>query len=159
MERRHVMLRTFRASDILEVQGLIHRTIDACYSAVYPPQAVAFFKRYHSLEAIRERALAGVVVVVEGESGIAATGARNGGEISGVFVAPEMQGRGLGALVMDELEAGAVAAGEPVVHLDVSLPSRGFYERRGYVIRADRSVDVGEGQQLHYWEAEKPLAG
>jgi GNAT superfamily N-acetyltransferase len=152
------VLRTFRASDIAAVQGLIHRTIDVCYTEVYPPQAVTFFKRFHSLEAIRERALAGAVVVVEGESGLVATGARAGSEISGVFVAPEMQGRGIGALVMDELEADALAAGEPMVHLDVSLPSRGFYEGRGYVIQADRSIDVGEGQQLHYWEAEKPLA-
>ena len=152
------MLRTFRASDIAAVQGLIHRTIDACYAEVYPPQAVAFFKRFHSLEAIGERALAGAVVVVEDESGIVATGARAGSEISGVFVAPEMQGRGLGALVMEELEAGALAAGEPVARLDVSLPSRGFYERRGYLVQADRSIDVGEGQQLIYWEAEKPLA-
>ncbi len=151
------MLRTFRASDIAAVQGLIHRTIDVCYAGVYPPQAVAFFKRFHSLEAIRERALAGAVVVVEDESGIVATGARAGSEISGVFVTPEMQGRGLGALVMDELEAGALAAGEPVARLDVSLPSRGFYERRGYVVQAGRSIDVGEGQRLLYWEAEKSL--
>ena len=150
-------LREFCDSDAVAIHVLIQRTIDACYSGVYPPRAVDFFKRFHSLEAVRNRASAGVVVVFDGDRGVVATGARDGHEISGVFVASEMQGHGLGSLVMDELEAGALAAGEPSVRVDVSLPSRGFYERRGYVVAADRSIDLGEGQRLLYWEAEKSL--
>jgi GNAT superfamily N-acetyltransferase len=152
-----VALRGFRDADAVAVHALIHRTIDACYPAVYPPRAVDFFKRFHSLEAVSNRASAGHVVVVDDGSGIVATGARTGHEISGVFVAPEAQGRGLGALVMDALESGVLAAGNPVARLDVSLPSRGFYERRGYVVLANRSIDVGDGQHLLYWEAEKSL--
>ena len=151
-------LRGFRDTDAVAVHALIHRTIDACYPGVYQPRAVDFFKEFHSLEAVGDRAAAGVVVVVEDDSGIIATGARLGSEINGVFVAPERQGSGLGALVMDELEAGMLAAGDLVARLDVSLPSRGFYERRGYVVVADRSIDVGDGQQLLYWEAEKSLS-
>lgn len=149
--------RGFRDSDAVAVHALIHRTIDACYSGVYPSRAVEFFKRFHSLQAVGERASEGTVVVVDGDTGIVATGARTGDEIKGVFVAPELQGHGLGALVMDELEDGALAAGEQTVRLDVSLPSRGFYERRGYTVVAERAIDVDEGQQLRYWEAEKSL--
>jgi hypothetical protein len=47
----------------------------------------------------------------------------------------------------------------PSVELDVSLPSRGFYERRGYRMLEDRSIDVGEGETLDYWRAAKRLAG
>ena len=150
-------LRGFRDADAVAVHALIDRTIDACYVGVYPPRAVEFFKEFHSLEAVGNRASAGVVVVIEDGSGIIATGARTGHEITGVFVAPEMQGAGLGALVMDELESGVLDAGHPVARLDISLPSRGFYERRGYVVVADRSIEVGDGQQLLYWEAEKSL--
>lgn len=150
-------LRGFRDDDSVAVHALIQRTIDACYSDAYPPRAVDFFREFHSLEAVGRRAAAGEVVVVEDGSGIVATGARVGHEISGVFVAPEAQGSGIGALVMDELEAGVLAAGHLVARLDVSLPSRGFYERRGYAVVADRSIDVGDGQRLDYWEAEKSL--
>ena len=153
-----MVLRSFCDSDAVAVHALIDRTIDACYSGVYPPRAVDYFKCFHSLEAIIDRASDGVVVVVEDGSGIIATGARKADEISGVFVAPEQQGRGVGALVMDELEAGALADGNQVARLAVSLPSRCFYERRGYAVVADRSIDVGEGQQLIYWEAEKSLS-
>jgi len=141
------------------VRSLIHRTIDTCYPAAYPPRAVAFFKTFHSAEAIQERATAGHVVVVAEDDHIVATGAAVDGEITGVFVVPERQGEGLGSLVMDELEATSFLAGHRAVRLSVSLPSRGFYEGRGYHIIEDCSIDVGEGQLLEYWEAEKPLAG
>lgn len=153
-------LRAFEPGDAAAVSALIERTIDACYPAVYSPRAVAHFKQFHSIDAVRDRASAGVLLLVEDGGGeIVATGTRVGQEISGVFVAPERQGNGLGDVVMDELEAGAVREGCPLVHLYVSLPSRGFYEHRGYTIDHAGAIDVGEGQSLPYWEAEKPLGG
>ena len=41
--------------------------------------------------------------------------------------------------------------------ISVSLPSRGFYERLGYVILEECSIDVGEGEKLDYWQAKKKL--
>ncbi|MGB4441754.1 MAG: hypothetical protein WBJ62_05965 [Coriobacteriia bacterium] len=45
----------------------------------------------------------------------------------------------------------------PAAELSVSLPSRGFYERRGYRILEACSIDVDEGERLDYWAAEKQL--
>jgi ribosomal protein S18 acetylase RimI-like enzyme len=143
--------------DLEDLHRLIHRTIDACYPAVYPPRAVDFFKRYHSPDAIIERAAEGLVLVVEDGNVIVATGAIVAGEITGVFVATEYQGRGLGALLMDELEAAAQAHGCDVVRLSVSLPSKGFYEKRDYRLTDLLSADMGEGECLDYWEGEKSL--
>jgi hypothetical protein len=44
------------------------------------------------------------------------------------------------------------------VSLSVSLPSRRFYEALGYEIVEERSIDVGEGQRLDFWQAHKALA-
>jgi GNAT superfamily N-acetyltransferase len=150
-------LRPFQPSDLERVQELIHGTIDSCYSGVYPPRAVAFFKQYHSLEEILRRADEGCVVVVEEGGCIVATGALLNGEICGVFVAPAHQGRGLGGLVMDGLEAAALASGCSSTRLSVSLTSHDFHERRGYVLTERLSHHVGEGQYLDYWEGEKTL--
>jgi GNAT superfamily N-acetyltransferase len=89
---------------------------------------------------------------------LVATGALVGDEITGVFVARDQQGRGLGRLLMDELEAAARARGKTSTRLNVSLPSKGFYEGRGYRISERLSGDMGEGQYLDYWEADKRLA-
>ena len=73
-----------------------------------------------------------------------ATGAIVGADISGVFVHPQLQKRGIGGQVMDRLEGDAALAGRDSVRLDVSLPSRGFYESRGYRLLESCSIDVGE---------------
>ena len=152
-------LRRFSDADLVEVRELIHRTIGVCYPAVYPQRAVDYFRRFHADDAILARATDGLVVVIEEAAAIVATGAVVRGEVTGVFVAPERQGSGLGSAVMDELEAQARAGGNGVARLSVSLPSRAFYERRGYRMVERRSLDVGEGERLDYWEAVKEIIG
>lgn len=47
--------RHFVLSDLSSLRQMIHDTIDACYSGVYPERAVEFFKTSHSEERILER--------------------------------------------------------------------------------------------------------
>jgi hypothetical protein len=60
---------------------------------------------------------------------------------------------------MHELETRAKSKGYDEVVLNVSLPSRDFYEGLGYKAFEDRSIDVGEGEHLAFWDARKPLTG
>lgn len=99
------------------------------------------------------------MLVVEYGGDIVTTGSLLGGEIGGVFVLPHSQRNGVGATVMDELARIASASGRDSVQLDVSLPSRGFYEHRGYQVVDERSLDVGEGEVLSYWRPVRVLAG
>jgi GNAT superfamily N-acetyltransferase len=154
-----VRLRDFDASDAVRVHHLIGATIDACYPAHYSSRAIDFFKRFHSPDAIRRRADTGMLLVAEDDECIVATGALVDGEIGGVFVHPDAQSAGIGGAMMDELERAALSSGLSSVELDVSLPSRGFYEGRGYRVIANRSIDVGDGESLDYWRAAKRLAG
>lgn len=152
-------LRRFDAVDLAAVQRLIHYTIDRCYRDPYPPRAVLFFKEFHARDNILERHAAGTVLVVERDQDIIATGATVADEITGVFVHPRFQGRGIGGQVMDRLEEIARAGGRTVTTLAISLPSRGFYEDRGYQVLESRSIDVGGGERLDYWGAAKRLDG
>jgi len=151
------VIRGFRAEDLEGVHRLIHETIDACYPEAYPPRAVAYFKQFHSREKIAERARAGTLLVAVRDGKIVGTGARVGGEIFGVFVRPGMQRSGCGRALMLELERGARAEGIAEIELSVSLPSRGFYEGLGYMVQQERSIDVGAGECLRYWDASKEL--
>lgn len=155
----HLRFRRFAVVDLAAVQRLIHDTIDRRYSGLYPPRAVRFFKELHSRDNIIERHNAGAVLVVEHDRDIIATGATAAGEISGVFVQPQFQGRGIGGQVMDRLEEIALAEGHETAALSISLPSRRFYESRGYRVLETCSIDVGGGQRLDYWQAEKRLDG
>ena len=150
-------IREFRESDLVSVRRLIHQTIDVCYSGVYPPRAVQFFKDFHSEEKIMERHREGKILVVEQDGNVIATGTIVGSDIFGVFVQPEFHRRGHGEALMRELENKAKAGGCTESELSVSLPARGFYERLGYEMLEECSIDVGEGQRLDFWKARKPL--
>lgn len=156
-EREDICIREFRENDVESVAQLIHRTIDACYTNVYPPRAVEFFKRFHSLDKIIERSYKGVILVAEQNGNVVGTGALVGNEIYGVFVDRQIQGQGYGGAIMRALEARAMAEGHGDAVLSVSIPSREFYEGLGYEILKEAHKDVGEGQQLDFWKARKAL--
>jgi len=156
-EREDICIREFRESDLESVAELIHRTVDVCYTNVYPPRAVEFFKNFHSRDGILERSKKGAILVAEQNRNVIGTGAIVENEIYGVFVEPRMQGHGHGRAIMRELETRAIAKGHSEVALSVSLPSRKFYEGLGYEILQEAHIDVGEGQQLDFWKAKKSL--
>jgi GNAT superfamily N-acetyltransferase len=150
-------IRQFCVSDVRAVCELIHLTLDVSYSEAYPPRAVQFFKDYHSEAKIIERYNKGEIFILEKDGKLIGTGSIVGVDILGVFVHPEFQHHGLGKALMKELEKKAITNGISEVALNVSLPSRKFYENLGYEIIEEHTKDVGEGQQLHYWEAKKTL--
>lgn len=150
-------IRQFRVSEVEALRVLIHHTIDVSYLPVYPPRAVQFFKEYHSEVKIIGRFTKGEIFVVETDGKLIGTGTIVGVDIFGVFVHPDFQHHGLGKALMKELEEKAITSGISEVALNVSLPSRKFYENLGYEIIEEHAKDVGKGQWLHYWEAKKTL--
>jgi ribosomal protein S18 acetylase RimI-like enzyme len=154
-----VRIREFRESDLSSVRKLIHHTINVCYTGVYPARVLQFFKNFHSDRGIRERAEEGDMVVMERAAEVIGTGGIVGNHIYGVFVEPMFQRRGYGKAIMRELETRAQLGGHREVVLDVSLPSREFYDGLGYEVFEEACLDVGEGQHLDFWKAKKALRG
>lgn len=150
-------IRKFRVSDVGAVRDLILHTIDVSYSSVYPPRAVQFFKDFHSEAKIIERHQKGEILVLEKNGKVIGTGSVVDADIFGVFVHPEFQHQRHGKSLMQELEKEAIVSGISEVILSVSLPARRFYESLGYEIIEDLTIDIGEGQNLDYWEAKKSL--
>lgn len=151
-------LRPIHSGDIETVRDVIHATIDGIYRDVYPPRTVQFFKDFHSVESITERAEKGYVLVVEEDCAIVGTAASLDNRIFGMFVLPQFQGRGYGRDLMDALEAEIKADGHKEAVLSMSLPSRGFYRARGYVEFEEYSRDVGGGEMLVFSDARKCLS-
>ena len=151
------MIRLFRDADLGSLHTMICDTINTSYSGVYPVRAVQFFKEYHTENKILERSRAGEIVIIEKAGSMVATGALVENEILGVFVKPDCHGQGYGNRIMSELENRAKTQGILEIKLSVSLPSREFYEKLGYEILPECSIDVGAGQHLKYWPGRKIL--
>ncbi|MEU0205008.1 GNAT family N-acetyltransferase [Streptomyces canus] len=59
------------------------------------------------------------------------------------FIAPHLQGLGLGSAVLHSLLARTDAAGEPVrLNVLQGSAARGLYERHGFVVESEDPVDV-----------------
>jgi len=147
-------------ADLDQLHAMICETIDASYRDVYPPRAVAFFKRYHAKKRILARSKIGetLVLVSRVDGLVVATGSLVEGEIAGVFVRPQLQRQGYRKTIMTYLEKLALEKGMSRVQLNISLPSLAFYEHLGYEILEERALHLGEGQYLRHWLAEKKLA-
>jgi GNAT superfamily N-acetyltransferase len=152
-----VKLRPFLQGDLNAVRDVIFSTIDTCYSGFYPPRAIEYFKQYHCDENILSRANDGCTIVAESKGRMIATGTLIENHICAVFVMRQAQGLGVGRRIMEYLEERARSTGVREITLDVSLPSRQFYERLGYLLSDDTYLDVGEGQRLDYWKASKSI--
>ena len=70
-------------------------------------------------------------------------GAIRGDFLEGLYTAPEYAGQGVGAALLDRLEALLRGRGVEAVRAEASSNARAFYLRRGY--RADRSANASGG--------------
>jgi GNAT superfamily N-acetyltransferase len=154
---KDISIRKFRPSDLSAVKNLIHNTIDVCYSATYPKEAIKFFKVYHCEESILKGAEEGHAIVLEQDDRIVGTGSIVDDHIVRVFVEPKYQKLGFGKLIMRKLEAKASWQGINVVNLDASLPSKKFYDLLGYITLEETFLEVENGKRLDYYKMEKPL--
>lgn len=138
-------------NDVNGVRALICQTIDTSYRLAYSPQAIAFFKEYHSLDNIKRDAGQGLTLVAIMDGQIVGTATLLDGEIKRVFVDPKFQGQGIGRELMLSLITEARAQGLRSVSLDASLVSRGMYERLGFRFLRDGRHDLGNGLVLDYY--------
>jgi len=156
-EKKNVKMRKFERADLAEVKNLIDQTIGACYRGVYCAEAVQFFKDWHCIDRILADAEEGYTVVAKQGGQVIGTGTIVGNEIKRVFVDPAFQNRGLGRLIMRELEGRAILMGIGVVNLDASLPSKKFYDSLGYITLEKTFREVENNKRLDFYRMEKTL--
>jgi GNAT superfamily N-acetyltransferase len=150
-------VRRFRESDLAGVCELVRETINTSYAAVYPPRVVDFFHRYHERSVVIADAAAGHTIVVHSDGRLVATGTRAGTTVRRVFVSAAWQRRGIGQMMMAELEAAALEAKIERLDLSASLPALDFYLRLGYEVVSEEDYEVAPGQHLEYYEMAKEL--
>jgi ribosomal protein S18 acetylase RimI-like enzyme len=156
-KRTDICIRRFSRNDLAAVKELVDNTINICYPADYPKEAVQYFKRYHCEENISKGAATGWTIVLEKNNRVIGTGTIIDNHIMRVFVNPKFQKRGLGKLIMHKLEDKAISSGVKKVKLDASLPSKKFYDSLGYKTREKTYVKLENNKKLHYYKMDKAL--
>ncbi len=156
-EHQSISLREFRPSDLAAVQELISKTFEASNAIVYPPSVIRHFKKHHASAEILRDAKQGYMVVLEYNGTIVGTGTLISGKITRVYVKPASQGCGLGRRIMNLLEQHAIDEGLESVFVYSHVAAKKFYESLGYRIKAEKSAEMEDGEQLEYFEMVKYL--
>ncbi len=84
---------------------------------------------------------------------------RETGEVQGLYVSPEVAGRGVGRALLGKLEEIARARGLGSMHLTSSLNAVTFYERAGFVPTGTETRTLGPGVERASVKMLKKLGG
>ena len=153
---RDIQLRQFNEEDLPSIHRLIQNVIATSYSGVYPPEAIEAFQNHHSEEQILIDATNGYTVVAEYNNEILGTGTLYETNIRRVYISPRHQHKGIGRLIIQELEKKALAEKLTTLDLGASLVSRQFWESLGFVVKKEDYVPVRNNQKLHFfWMVKK----
>ena len=152
-----IQINQFNENDLAIVQGLIYHTLDISYCGVYPIEAIEFFKEYHSRENILDNAKTGYTVVAELKSEVLGTGTLYGTNVRRVFVSPIHQHKGIGKLLVRELEKKASINKLTTLDLEASPVSRNFWESLGFAVQKEDFIPVRNNRKLHYYKMLKKL--
>jgi len=155
--KEKIRVRRFEIKDLEAVKALIERTINVCYGDYYLKEVIDFFGMFHWDGNILKTAQDGFVAVAEVNGKIAATGSLMDDFILRVFVDPRHQKKGLGRMIMDELERQAAARGVKVLQLRSLASSRKFYETLGYKTIEQGFEEVDNGSFLEYHKMVKEI--
>lgn len=76
-----------------------------------------------------------------------------------IYVLPETQGKGLGKLLLSEVEKAALIAGNSHLFLNVNRynDAREFYKHLGFKIVHEEDIEIGQGYLMEDFVMEKPL--
>lgn len=125
-------IKPFCEKDAEKLYSLIDKVIAECYQTIYNKEILNYFLSYNQPQHILSDAKAGKTLLVYYNNEIIASGTILNSNIRRVFVLPEFQKNGIGALLMAELEKVAKQQNLDFVELYAMMPAIGFYKKLGY---------------------------
>ena len=99
---KDINIRKFDRKEANLLYKMVQDTIDISYCKTYPPEAVEYFKEYHSIGDILSDAALGYTVIAESNGEILGTGTLLGTNVRRVYVNPSHQREGIGKLIVAE---------------------------------------------------------
>jgi len=74
-----------------------------------------------------------------------------------MFVTPNNQHRGIGRLIVNELERKASLEKFNTINITASLVSRQFWESMGFIVEKEDFLPVSNNQKLYYYKMLKTI--
>ena len=152
-----ITIREFKEEDIDAVFNVIHRSVDANYTEVYPEDALRMYRHYHSQANILTDAREGFCVVAEEGGEIVGTGTLTDVNVRRVYIAPGHQGQGIGKKIYRALEDRALELKLTRLELGASLIAQAFWESQGFIFEKREDIPTPNGEYLGFFMMSKHL--
>jgi len=146
-------IRPCRSTDADAVSMIIRTTMRVSNSVDYPIEKLQPLIDYFTPAKVAQINRTRLCLVVEKGGQLLATGGLEENEIVTFFALPEHQGRGIGAMLLQKLEAYGRGQGIGELKLDASLTGMPFYESQGFR-QTGEVLDGTAGPQI---SMRKPL--
>ena len=150
-------IRKFHLSDAAELARLHRGTIRGINVLDYPPKQIAVWSWHVSARRFRESAKDRIrYVAIENNKIIGFGDFDEKGEMTGLYVHKDYQGKGVGQRLLKVLERHALKIGIKEFKLSSTITALDFYKRQGYkVIR--KSIHPIKNQRLIVYLMKKHL--
>jgi diamine N-acetyltransferase len=81
------------------------------------------------------------------------------GKLHKIYIEQELQGKGLGKSLLEEVTRRVRSAGCTILQLDVNRQNeaRSFYEKQGFKVTAEKDTDIGNGFVMTDYVMEKGI--
>ena len=150
-------IRKATLSDLSIIKRISEVTISEIYPHYYPKGAVDFFLEHHSKDNILGDIKKGIVYLCfDASKNAVGTVTIKNNEICRLFVLPSYQNKGFGTEMLDFAER-IIFEQYPKVVLDVSLPAKQIYLKRGYKEIKFNIITTRDNDYLCYDVMEKKV--
>ena len=139
-------IRPAREDDAADISGVILRALRETNAKDYTDAIIARVERSFRPDAVRELIGKRTVFVATVGERIVGTASLDGSVVRTVFVAPDVQGRGIGKLLMDEIERSARERSIAALTVSSSVTAETFYAGLGF--RTLRDSYFGEERTI-----------
>lgn len=130
-------IRPARDDDADAISGVILRALRETNAKDYTDEIIERIGRSFSPEAVRELIGKRTVFVAVDGNRIVGTASLDGSVVRTVFVAPDVQARGIGKLLMVEVERTARGRNIQALTVPSSITAESFYARLGFIAVRD----------------------
>jgi len=133
----NITIRPAHEDDADAISGVILRALRETNAKDYADEIIARIGRSFSPEAVRELIAKRTVFVALDGNRVVGTASLDGSVVRTVFVAPDVHARGIGKLLMGEVERTARGRNIQALTVPSSITAESFYAKLGFIAVRD----------------------
>jgi len=133
----NITVRPAREDDANAISGVILQALRETNAKDYPDEIIERIGRSFSPEAVRELIAKRTVFVALDGNRVVGTASLDGSVVRTVFVAPDVHARGIGKLLMGEVERTARGRNIQALTVPSSITAESFYAKLGFIAVRD----------------------